>query len=176
MQARFQNPNPQWFIVRASKDMVQEYLCSSVVAGSSCLPLFLTKKRIFVLVMISCYFHCPCFLYYKITDKHSKFEDEAFCLENNADPGCEFRLLYDHFTEPNKIEELEVVVEIDSLEEGVEDNLSIETCCIVHEEEGDEVYFLPINPKKVIKFNSESLCSMETVVVTITHTVSSPQP
>nr|GMD41157.1 disease resistance protein TAO1-like [Ipomoea batatas]GME02446.1 disease resistance protein TAO1-like [Ipomoea batatas] len=142
MQARFQNPNPQWFIVRASKDMVQEYLRNVEAAGSSphcSLPLFFTKKRIFVLVMISCCFDCPCFLKYKITDKHSKFEDEAFCLGNNADTGCEFRLLYDHFTEPNKIEELEVVVEIDSLEEGVEDNLSIETCCIVHEEEGDEL-------------------------------------
>ncbi|XP_019157501.1 PREDICTED: uncharacterized protein LOC109154080 [Ipomoea nil] len=140
-KAFLQNPNLHGFTMRVSEDMVAEVVvgCSS---SNYTLPMFSTKKRILILVKISCLFSCVCYLRYKTT--------EEFEHVSHTDPTEELELrVYDDFIEANKVEEVKVVVEFYSpLEHGAKENFRIETC-IIYEEEG-EVYFFPVNPNKLI--------------------------
>ncbi|XP_031096329.1 disease resistance protein RPS6-like [Ipomoea triloba] len=174
-KAQFKTPTLGRFRMSVSKDMVTQYLWSNGAVGCSSAnyssPLFLNKKRIFIVVMISCLFHKWGLFEYgyvgpRLPCKWGKYNDkELECI------------VYDHFTEPNKVEEVEVVIGLNSssLEQGAEENFIIQTC-IVHEEEDHEVCFNPMNP--VIKFhhpNKSTFPSRESAVITIKHRSRSPE-
>ncbi|XP_031093812.1 TMV resistance protein N-like [Ipomoea triloba] len=173
-KARFKNPTQ--FTMKLSKDMVPQYLCSNEVVGCSSsytLPLFLKKKQIlFIVVMISCLFGGWCYVKYKTTAGKELTIGKMLQVHpphvNDMGLECE---VYGYFAEPNEVKKLEVLIEFYLLEHGEEEKLSIETC-IVYEEEGvGEVYFLPINLNKAIKFHPHRYrgAREKTAVVTITH-------
>nr|GLL27857.1 disease resistance protein TAO1-like [Ipomoea trifida] len=160
-----------------SKDMVPQYLWSNGAVGCSSAnytsPLFLKKKRIFIVVMISGLFHNWHLFEYASDGSERSYE---YSCEYN-DKGLECRV-YDHFTEPNKVEEVEVVIELNpsSVEQGAKENFIIQTCIVHEEEEDDKVCFYPMNP--VIKFhhpNKSTLRSRESAVITIKHRSRSPE-
>nr|GMD01934.1 disease resistance protein TAO1-like [Ipomoea batatas] len=173
----FKTPTLGRFRMSVSKDMVPQDLWSNGAVGCSSAnytsPLFLKKKRIFIVVMISCLFHnWDLFEYTNDGSKRSYKYNRKY-----NDKGLECRV-YDHFTEPNKVEEVEVVIELNpsSVEQGAKENFIIQTCIVHEEEEDDKVCFYPMNP--VIKFhqpNRSTLCSWESAVITIKHRSRSPE-
>ncbi|XP_019150987.1 PREDICTED: disease resistance protein TAO1-like [Ipomoea nil] len=149
-KALLQNPNcREWLKMSVSKDMVSKYLCSNnEVAGCSSnyrLPLFLKKKGIFIVVEILCLFRLK-FLDYKMIGTELIYPDD------DMEVRC---TVYNLFTEPNKFEEVEELIELHSSSEEKWKDRSILQTCIVYEEEG-EVYFIPMNPNVVIKFHPQS--------------------
>nr|GLL27859.1 disease resistance protein TAO1-like [Ipomoea trifida] len=160
-----------------SKDIVPQDLWSNGAVGCSSAnytsPLFFKKKRIFIVVMISGLFHNWHLFEYASDGSERSFKNS--CEYN--DKGLECRV-YDHFTEPNKVEEVEVVIELNpsSVEQGAKENLIIQTCIVHEEEEDDKVCFYPMNP--VIKFhqpNRSTLHWWESAVITIKHRSRSPE-
>nr|GLL29807.1 disease resistance protein TAO1-like [Ipomoea trifida] len=178
MQAHFKTPTLGRFRMSVSKDMVTQYLWSNGAVGCSYAnytsPLFLKKKRIFIVVMISCLFHKWCLFEYANDGSGDYYRRGEY-----NDKGLECRV-YNHFTEPNKVEEVEVVIELNSsssVEQGAKENFNIQTCIVHEEEEDHEVCFYPMNP--IIKFhhpNRSTLRSKESAVITIKHRTRSPEP
>ncbi|XP_031096328.1 disease resistance protein TAO1-like [Ipomoea triloba] len=181
-KAHFKTPTLGRFKMSVSKDMVPHDLWSNGAVGCSSAnytsPLFLNKKRIFIVVMISCLFNNWFLFEYANNGLERHYPLTSYKYDNEYnDKGLECRV-YDHFTEPNKVEEVEVVIELNpsSVEQGAKENLIIQTCIVHEEEEDDKVCFYPMNP--VIKFhhpNKSTFRLRESAVITIKHRSRSPE-
>ncbi|XP_019159743.1 PREDICTED: disease resistance protein TAO1-like [Ipomoea nil] len=148
-KALLQNPNHQQFRMWVSNDMVSKDLCSNEVVGVGCssnysLPLFLKKKGIFVGVNV----------YGRIDSQHEmNGRTELIAPHNDVSLECR---VYDLLTEPNKFREVEELIEFYSSPVKTRELNSLLQTYVAYEEDDDGgVYFIPINPKVVMKFEAE---------------------
>nr|GMD01936.1 disease resistance protein TAO1-like [Ipomoea batatas] len=127
--------------------MVSKDLCSNeVVWGCSpnySLPLFLKKKGIFIGVNV----------YGRIDSQHEiNGRTELIAPHNDLSLECR---VYDLLTEPNKFREVEELIEFYSSPVKTRELSSLLQTYVAYEEDDGGVYFIPINPKVVMKFEAE---------------------
>nr|GMC94081.1 disease resistance protein TAO1-like [Ipomoea batatas]GMD01914.1 disease resistance protein TAO1-like [Ipomoea batatas] len=138
-----------------SKDMIREYLCSHEVFGSSphnTLPVYLEEKlRLFMWIP------SWCTVDYVLKCKTTGVELLSGSQGGNYEAADDLMQLslseYGYFTEPIKVEELEVSMVLRPLKPGLEEKATIHPYIYYEEKDGDEVYFFPMKPNVEIKFS-----------------------
>nr|GMC96109.1 disease resistance protein TAO1-like [Ipomoea batatas]GMD92195.1 disease resistance protein TAO1-like [Ipomoea batatas]GME15655.1 disease resistance protein TAO1-like [Ipomoea batatas]GME21259.1 disease resistance protein TAO1-like [Ipomoea batatas] len=137
-----------------SKDMIRENLCSHEVIGSSphnTLPVYLDEKlRLFMLFPSRC--AVDYVLKYKSTGVEVLSGSWRFCNYKAADDLIQFSLSeYGYFTEPIKVEELELSMVLCPLKPGLEEKVTIHPYIYYEEKDGDGAYRFYMEPNVEIK-------------------------